>query len=94
MPEELKRQEEETSVKNIETSEELLKLEDLYRQLGKAYYEGRFEDPLPELLGLFDQITRIRNKQQEKVERMFCPNCGREMKQKINFCGNCGYKLK
>ena len=27
MPEELKRQEEETSVKNIETSEELLKLD-------------------------------------------------------------------
>ena len=62
-------------------SEELLELEDLYRQLGKAYYEGGFEDPLPELLGLFDQITRIRNKQQKKDERIFCPNCGREMKQ-------------
>lgn len=32
-------------------------LDELYRELGKAYYEGAFEDPLPQLLPLFDQIT-------------------------------------
>ena len=32
----------------------------LYMELGKAYYEGAFEDPLPELLPYFDKITRMR----------------------------------
>ena len=36
------------------------KLENLYTKLGKAYYEGRFEDPLPELLPLFDAITELK----------------------------------
>ena len=31
-------------------------LEQTYMELGKAYYEGRFEDPLPELLPLFDKV--------------------------------------
>lgn len=35
-------------------------LEEAYRELGKAYYEGGFEDPLPELLPMFDKITRLR----------------------------------
>jgi hypothetical protein len=35
------------------------KLDDLYWELGKAYYEGGFEEPLPQLLPLFDQITRL-----------------------------------
>ena len=34
-------------------------LDDLYWELGKAYYEGGFEEPLPELLPLFDQITYL-----------------------------------
>jgi len=34
-------------------------LNDLYWELGKAYYEGGFEDPLPELLPLFNQITHL-----------------------------------
>ena len=35
-------------------------LDELYRKLGKAYYEGAFEDPLPQLLPLFDKITKIK----------------------------------
>ena len=31
-------------------------------ELGQAYYEGGFEDPLPQLLLLFDKITRIKMK--------------------------------
>ena len=34
-----------------------LKLDELYKELGKAYYEGAFEDPLPQLLPIFDEIT-------------------------------------
>lgn len=67
------------------------KLETLYMELGKAYYEGRFEDPLPELLPYFDAITKLRTPQDDNV---FCPNCGSKIKPGATFCGNCGYHLK
>lgn len=37
----------------------MTELERLYMELGKAYYEGAFEDPLPQLLPLFDKISEI-----------------------------------
>lgn len=68
-------------------------LEKLYAKLGKAYYEGKFEDPLPELLPLFDQITKTL-KQEERTEyRKICPNCGLPVERDSAFCGNCGHKL-
>ena len=44
-------------------------LDELYRKLGKAYYEGAFEDPLPQLLPLFDKITKIKACLQAGVSR-------------------------
>ena len=38
----------------IDTNESL---KQAYMELGQAYYEGGFEDPLPQLLPLFDKIT-------------------------------------
>lgn len=46
-----------------------MQLEELYWKLGKAYYEGGFEDPLPELLPFFDKITALRNQMEETGER-------------------------
>lgn len=43
----------------IDTNESL---KQAYMELGQAYYEGGFEDPLPQLLPLFDKITRIKKK--------------------------------
>ena len=63
-----------------------------YQQLGKAYYEGGFEDPLPELLPLFDRITRLRWKRKQKAG-IYCPNCGREVTSDSQFCSWCGTKL-
>ncbi len=48
--------------------EEGLTLEQAYLELGKAYYEGGFEDPLPELLPLFDKITRLKNQSEGYLE--------------------------
>lgn len=67
-------------------------LEQIYMELGKQYYEGGFEDPLPELLPLFDKITRLR-KQYEKGPEM-CPNCGVKLGENAKFCGQCGYKIR
>lgn len=76
----------------------------LYMELGKAYYEGRFEEPLPELLPLFDKITQVKNNamrpnngmQQNQVVRPNnrCPHCGYELEEDAAFCGNCGKRIR
>lgn len=75
-----------------------------YLELGKAYYEERFEDPLPELLPLFDRITRLRS--QAVAEETEIQKKGLEEKKiqatsnKLRdasapiFCTNCGEKLE
>lgn len=65
-------------------------LEQAYKELGKAYYEGGFEEPLPQLLPLFDKITRLKKEEEQK----FCPGCGKKVRNGAAFCGGCGYKLK
>lgn len=68
------------------------KLAEAYQELGKAYYEGGFEDPLPELLPLFDRITSLRQSA-EKPNTITCPQCGRAVRNGSQFCGWCGIKL-
>ena len=47
---------------NFNREEEMARLlEQAYSELGKAYYEGGFEDPLPQLLPLFERITNLKN---------------------------------
>lgn len=70
------------------------KLEQAYLKLGKAYYEGGFEDPLPELLPLFEKITRLKKAQEEAEAVQFCPSCGQKVGKNAVFCGKCGYRLK
>ncbi len=81
-----------------------------YMELGKAYYEGNFEDPLPQLLPMFDKITRIRKKiesvkphietiileaNSKQAETMsFCQNCGARLEVEAIFCGQCGCKVE
>lgn len=67
-------------------------LEQAYMELGKAYYEGRFEDPLPELLPLFDRVTRLRN--ELEIASGICPDCGNQLKPGAAFCGKCGCRIK
>ena len=73
-----------------------LDMEQLYAKLGKAYYEGKFEDPLPELLPLFDQITRAKTEmeRQEKMRANVCPGCNMPVEPNAVFCGNCGTRIR
>lgn len=66
-------------------------LKQAYMDLGKAYYEGKFEDPLPQLLPLFDKITEIKNS--EKRSNV-CPGCGAKLENDAAFCGYCGCKVR
>ena len=67
--------------------EEISRLDELYMRLGQAYYEGGFEDPLPELLPFFDQITRIRNQKQKKPENPFVQDAECQQNQMQYFVG-------
>lgn len=69
-------------------SEDEKELQELYMQLGKAYYEGAYEDPLPQLLPLFSDITDILKKYEEKPK--VCSGCGAELEEDARFCDVCG----
>ena len=68
-----------------------LKLDELYKELGKAYYEGAFEDPLPQLLPIFDEITSTKI---ENNMKYICPYCHEPITDEMNFCASCGNKLR
>ena len=40
-------------------AEEQAERDELFRELGQAYYEGAYEDPLPQLLPIFDRLTEL-----------------------------------
>lgn len=85
---------EETVFVNFEKTEDKKssgELEQAYLELGKAYYEGGFEDPLPQLLPLFDKITRL--KKEAEKQKGLCPQCGGPVEEHAVFCGKCGYRL-
>lgn len=68
----------------------------LYQELGKAYYEGAYEDPLPQLLPLFDEITKIVSRQENQQSAM-AEDFGdlqnpRDPGEK-RYCANCGAEL-
>ena len=77
-------------------------LDQAYRDLGKAYYEGGFEDPLPQLLPLFDRITRLRNSEEAGAggaasgEVPYTPEeeVPAEEKAAGGFCRKCGKVLE
>lgn len=69
-------------------------LNSLYLELGKEYYEGAFEDPLPQLLPLFDRITQLKNREKQLHKVMFCPKCGTKLEAEVFFCPKCGHKIQ
>ena len=80
-----------TEFVNDEKDDSNKKLEKIYAELGKVYYEGKFEDPLPELLPFFDEITKLKNLVKAPQK---CPQCGNILKKEAVFCGKCGYKVR
>lgn len=76
--------------------QETAQIADLYRQLGEAYYAGGFEDPLPQLLPLFDQISGILMEPIPEPPKMpaasagTCASCGAPLMEGARFCEECG----
>ncbi len=76
------------------TRPEMARRDELFRQLGKEYYEGAFEDPLPQLLPLFDKLTELLLEpvpvQEERESFRRCPVCGAKLPETASFCEECG----
>lgn len=75
----------------VQTNTNDIRIDNLYRELGRAYYEGAFEDPLPQLLPIFDEITKIKN--ENKKKKLICPYCQSPITLQTIFCGECGHKV-
>lgn len=63
-----------------------------YEELGKAYYEGNFEKPLPQVQVFFDKIEELKKEKQTR-RKLFCINCGKEVKEDGKFCPYCGVEI-
>ena len=73
-----------TVLVNFESKEEIAGLlEQAYTELGKAYYEGGFEDPLPQLLPMFDRITGLKNKLEQEAARAPQPEPAAPMPEEV-----------
>ena len=59
--------------------------DELFQQLGKAYFEGAYEDPLPQLLPLFDELTALLREPEPEPEPAIIPDptivVGEELKR-------------
>ncbi len=75
-------------VKTADSRESQKELDALYLELGKAYYEGGYEDPLPQLLPLFDQISELLRP--EETPTVQCTGCGAQLDDDARFCEVCG----
>ena len=71
-------------------AEEQAERDELFRELGQAYYEGAYEDPLPQLLPIFDRLTEL---MKEPEPENVCPECGAPITDGAVFCEECGNRL-
>lgn len=82
-------------------SEDEKKIEGLFAELGKAYYERHKEDPAAEELQnieavkeLYDHIAQCREQIKQIKGIIKCPNCGADVPDEAQFCNVCGTKLE
>ena len=68
-------------------------LDKLYIELGKAYYAGQYEENLPQLLRIIDEINKTYN-DIEEYKKHLCPKCHQPIVDEMIYCASCGYKLK
>ncbi len=88
-----------TKLNNM-VSEEEKKIETLYYQLGRAYYDNFATSADPELAGYINAINTAlaniesyKNQIKEIKGVTSCPQCGAEISYASAFCNNCGTRL-
>jgi len=85
---------------NSSVNEEQRKINQVYMQIGKAYYESHMTQADAEFVYLFDNIVESMEKINECESRIqqlkgmtLCPSCGGENKPGAAFCCSCGAKI-
>ena len=81
-------------------SDEERGIQELYRKLGKSYYELHRETPEEDLSALVGEIAEKEDKIRQCREQIAqingvkkCPECGAEVAENAVFCNSCGAKL-
>ncbi len=82
---------------NAQVADEQRKIEGLYTQIGKLYFEqcdGAAEEPFAELCSAVNESNALIEKLKTEIQIVkgikVCPNCGNEVPAASAFCGNCG----
>ena len=107
---------------NVEKTGELLQLKAklnkneaeinrIYKEIGESYFDRCFENPLPELRDLIDEIAANKHEEKILIERknmlnglktckfcgqankmdsVYCTNCGKPLQDAKKVCGSCG----
>ena len=85
---------------NSEISGTKKEIQELYLQLGHAYYDKYKDDPTAEQAGVVKCITDAENKIVElnaKLDQLkgnvACPSCGEKVATGASFCPKCGAKM-
>lgn len=85
---------------NSMISEEEKKVNNLFYQIGKTYFETNSQNPAENLAGYVSAVTEALQtietyKEQIKETKGItnCPNCGAEVSYSSSFCNSCGAKI-
>lgn len=82
-------------------SDEEKKIDDLYKQIGKSYFEANRNNSSDIYAAQMSEIVEAQNKildYQQQIRDIKgiknCPNCGAELDKKSGFCSTCGFKVE
>lgn len=85
---------------NSMVSDEEKKIDNLYYQIGKAYFDANSERPDDNLVGYVNAVIEAMNNIEQYKEQIKetkgitnCPNCGAEVSYASSFCNSCGMKM-
>lgn len=85
---------------NIQISEDEKEIENLYKQLGRMYFEKNGKSVSPEYKEIVEQIFHLNDRIDEaklEIQRIkgitICENCGAELNAGTKFCSKCGTKV-
>lgn len=90
-----------TTKLNSMISDEERKIQEAYRQIGKAYFDAHKDAPAAEMAEFVAQVIEAQEKIVQYNEEICqikgvtkCPSCGAEIPQDAMFCGTCGTKME
>lgn len=76
------------------------KLDAIYRELGRSYFQRRGSSPDPDFSLLCGEASLCISKVEEGTRRLrdlrglcLCPSCGAEVDAEMNYCGICGQRM-